>query len=166
MLLTAGTSFAPGYESKPTSLWVRHVRRWRIAMADRGGILTQMAPRLSILKVGGVDLRPDVAEKAGFVAILPASRAAGGGHRAASPDRPRLPVGITWHDDTASDRDTFSQRCADLDTTARNASVIFGNDSRCRHARASMRNHAPATRNRIRVMAFNGFTHSFSQYSC
>jgi len=32
-----------------------------------------MAPRLSNLKVGRVDLRPDVIEKPGFVAILPAS---------------------------------------------------------------------------------------------
>jgi len=32
-----------------------------------------MAPRLSNLKVSRVDLRPDVVEKSGFVAILPAS---------------------------------------------------------------------------------------------
>ncbi|QOH38550.1 hypothetical protein [Burkholderia cepacia] len=31
-----------------------------------------MAPRLSNLKVSRLDLRPDVVEKSGFVAILPA----------------------------------------------------------------------------------------------
>jgi len=38
-----------------------------------------MAARLSNLKVCRVDLRPDVVEKAGFVAIQPASRAVEGG---------------------------------------------------------------------------------------
>ncbi|CAN0644912.1 exported hypothetical protein [Burkholderia cepacia] len=65
-------TFAPGYESKPTSLWVRRVRLWRSPWRTRGGILTQMAPRLSNLKVSRLDLRPDVVEKSGFVAILPA----------------------------------------------------------------------------------------------
>ncbi|MDW9250393.1 hypothetical protein C7S13_7294 [Burkholderia cepacia] len=43
-----------------------------VAMADKGGHSNANGPRLSNLKVSRLDLRPDVVEKSGFVAILPA----------------------------------------------------------------------------------------------
>ncbi|WP_404995940.1 hypothetical protein [Burkholderia cepacia] len=58
----------------------------------------------------------------------------GEGNRTTPPFAPEFPLphcGVARCDDTANDRDTSSQRCADLDTTASNASVIFRNVSQC-----------------------------------
>ncbi|MCA8318688.1 hypothetical protein LGN29_00840 [Burkholderia cepacia] len=58
----------------------------------------------------------------------------GEGNRATPPFAPEFPLphcAVARCDDTANDRDTSSQRCADLDTTARNASVIFRNVTQC-----------------------------------